>query len=257
MKRLLVLLLIAALTLVLFACTPDNGDEPNQTPTPTPEDEVVTFEPEAELVEALIKYLDDILTDYDMTSLTIEEKIDQIAAGKLPLLIEPSAEDRYYVCGYYGGTPDVVYSDAEEYTWVGFTTTAFPEEYEGEAYVLSFEISRARVTQLLDNGSDTIAFESFELYDATFTDGINLNTPSEANAPYILIDDRVYISVLKGESRDGEVTYTADVRYMFGEYYDRLNFDSLNIRDVTQEDGRTTHYYLVPFEVIAILVSEQ
>lgn len=238
------------------------------------------FEPDEELMEALVDYLQNIMTNYEVPESSISMDIDKIKDGEQPLQLKFDPEKYYYVCAYY--SPEhleekYLYCCAEEYTWVGFSNEKnIAEYYNGVKLCAAFQINRTELCiDLLPSNRKVPKVENFQLYTPVFEDGVNiasvieykdtfiyLNSSDSSSVyfcskhilhdfnsmPLIELDGKSYITESLYVDTPGE-DYEDDIRWRFGEYYDLLM--EMMITDkysVVHKSGKTIYYGLFEIE---------
>ena len=287
MKKLILFLLIGALLILpLSGCFADNkqneGTTPNNTTeNTTPEntkeyynplpDETIPeqphgpdhpTDPNAELIEVLVIYLEQYLTQYDLKGKSLFEKIDDIKGGIQPLHVVFNPNDYYYMCGYYTPTheyEEYMYCCARGYTWAKYEKeTDIPEFYDSQPCMVVFQINKSlSVTDILSNTADVPAMQHFQIYQPIFENGFNVAEPITFDQSFLyldypncelngFIDNTIYYSTdfyyhprstipcvrlsnqdylpffLYSTKADGTIRETADYTYDFGGYYDTL-----------------------------------
>ena len=173
-KRMKRLMMLGALILIfaLVGCnnapqtpTPTMSTEPPQTP------EATTLHPD--LIDSMVKYLQQLTFEYDMPTYGFDDKITFILNGKRAFHVKFSSADYYYACGYATLDAEHVqkrekdfYCCAENYTWVRFDNEAdISETYNGQELIVTLQVNKATVCQdILQDTWDGSTMEHYQLY---------------------------------------------------------------------------------------------
>mgnify|MGYP004528658079 CR=1 FL=1 len=267
MKRFLSLLLLCAMCILsLFACSePDDG---HGKPT-------VLGEESNDLISALIDYLESQHVDHDMAPTSFAIKIRKIKKdGAQPLLVEFDSSTAYYVCGYYKGEhphSEEKYQAccASDYLWLRYERAEdIREEYRGRTCIAAFELYPAlSVTDIRSDHTGTVSFERFTMLKPVFEEGYNTTKGKEFNRPYIYlnstgksnvyttgefdywntfscveIDGQLFIPVSIYVIEPTGERYDYDLKWEFGEYYDRLTEIMITDKYTLETTGGSFYY---------------
>ena len=237
------------------------------------------FEPDEELVEALVEYLQNIMTEYDVPDSSISIDIDKVKDGAQPLQLKFDPDKYYYVCAYYSPEhleEEDLYCCAKEYTWVGFSNEKnIAEYYNGVKLCAAFQINKTDLcVDLFPIERNVPTVQHFQMYFPAFEDEINTAekiafadtaiyfNSSNANklylcskhidwelnsCPYIELDENNYITLYlyTDAPYDG---YERRIRREFGDYYDILTEIMITDKYIkTDNFGRKLYYGL--FEI--------
>ena len=234
------LLILSLLSPCLIAC--GKGKEILPIPIPNVNEgekkieksEPVVLDSDSELVVSLTKYLYSL----DEKSESIEHpttKIQNIAGGMQPLLLDYSTDDTYFVCGYYdaghSGESEQLCC-ASKYTWVRYEKAEdIRKYYEEKVFMCAFQINDpGSVKDVLTEGGVVPEIAHFMLYQPSFTDGVNTNPDLKFDKIYIYINDsdegEVYHSTMVEST---ELNSTLPCLKLDGLYY--LYFESSSLRD--------------------------
>ena len=238
MKKLIFIILICILTLFCLSGCQEEKDER-------------LIDSESELVQALIKYVQESTWDKEAIDVTPGIVADMIYEGMQALLIQFDPDSYYYVAGYYPD-PEKLESDrylnAKEYAWLRFEScTDIPETYEDKNLVVAVQINRSKtVRDIMSEDSNVPEPERFWMYKTSFENGFNINPPiaipvrtaiylnrsdsSEIyypNGPYVLDcvlhEGEYYLRELYAQLYYGEYYEWFDVvEEIFGRYYNAI-----------------------------------
>ena len=236
----------------------------------------------SDLIAELVDYLNSLKVGHDMITYSVEDKIDQIKAGKQALHIAfDSTTSYYFVCGYLNSShefEDVANCCPEEYTWVRYRKeNEIQEYYDGQKIAVAFQINKATFAKdILPSDKKVPEIEHFQLYVLEFVDGFNVKAPItfnetciylnssdkktvyyskdkynyvNCNLPCVFYNYQYYvIDIALIEYSDGSSTkYDFEERY--GKYYDILMGIMIADRGVAVIGERITVYYcLIPLE---------
>ena len=229
------------------------------------------FAEDSELVKALMKYLDELLWDFELPETSIAIKIDGIKNGKQPLHVEYKPSDCYFVCAYYDGD-DGDYVHKNEYTWIKFEgTNEIKEYYSGKKIVVAFQINSPSLVADIRNGAESVPnVEHFKVYEPEFDGGMNTKTHdefertliylnssdksdvyvSESNAyhelyvlPCVYLDGQYYITVYLNTIAAGGEQSSADLKWELGGYYDALTEIMIMGKYSVTDNRGTTHFF--------------
>ena len=233
--------------------TDESSSEEESTDEETFED---IFEPDENLVEALVEYLEDIgsISSGPDTYFKMMDQIDQINRGAQPLQIEFDPDKYYYICAYY--SPEHLYDEetfyccSAEYTWVGFGSEEnISEYYNGTKLLVAIQINKTELcVDILYDDRNIPEVEYFQVYSPIFENGINTAESiafddkmiylNSTDAPtvyiyskhiiydfsvmyYVKLDSRNYI-VYDHTEHVENVANKEEFKNVFGNYYDQL-----------------------------------
>jgi hypothetical protein len=194
MKKTFLLLLILLMALAVFAgcsnnddvpITPDEPIDDNTSSEPTP------LKTESNIVFSILEYLYE--PNKETSSTHYMQQIQSIQDGVRPLLLDYTASDTYFVCGYYTflhtDEENSILCCARHYTWVRYEKAEDIKEcHGGETLMSAFQVNTpGTVKDLLDEDAKTPPIEHFMPYNPTFSGG--------ANTAQVLPFDEVYIYV--------------------------------------------------------------
>ncbi len=152
--------------------------------------------------------------EYDMHTLSFEDKIDEIKEGKRPILLSFDPTEHYFA-GVYYNTSDGhnCYSNSflchaecvKEYNWVRFESEKeITEYYNGEKLVVAFQINKSLFAQsILPNDKPDPTAEYFQVFPTAFENGTNTTSPLRSDEAYVYDEAFIYLS----PSLDDEVYY--------------------------------------------------
>lgn len=232
------------------------------------------FAEDSELVKALMKYLDELLWDFELPETSVAIKIDGIKNGEQPLHVEYKPSDCYFVCAYYDGDDGDAtdYARKNDYTWIKFEgANEIKEYYSGEKFVVAFQINSPSLVADIRNGAEIVPnVEHFKVYEPEFDGGMNtkahdefertfiyLNSSdksdvyvSESNAyhelyvlPCVYLDGQYYITVYLNTIAVGGEQSSADLKWELGGYYDTLMEIMVTEKYSVTDNRGTTHFY--------------
>lgn len=239
----------------------------------------------SDLIAELIDYLISLKVHHDMITYSVEDKIDQIKAGKQALHVAfDSTTSYYFVCGYLNsshGPQNVAYCCPEKYTWVRYRSeNEIQEYYNDEKIAVAFQINKATLVKVLSpDNNKAPKVEHYQLYELEFVDGFNVKAPITFNKTSIYLDSSnkrtVYYCTKKYnydncslpcvfynnqyylidlafiEYSDGSVTkYDFEDRY--GKYYDILMEIIIEDREFSYKgEIYSVFYCLIPIDDFA------
>lgn len=253
MKKIISAILLCVLLLICFSgCAGTQGG-----PVELPRDDA--------LVRKLVEYLGYYSSEFDLTTYSISEKIDQIRDGTQALRVRFDGAEAYFVCAYYGGPETDNYDSAADYTWVKYeSANEIGEKYKDMELVIAFQVDKAAfVTDIVNGDAAAPGMELFREYAPEFKDGLNTNAAVEYcdsfiylnssddkivyhsrsfyddclnTIPFSLIDDQYYIvSALYAIMPNGDRLEYDDFTGQFGEYSDAF-------ASIMDADGYTSTY---------------
>ena len=283
MKRLILILLTCAMLVgCLASCNILDPQQNAQSEEPQegPNKRVYGEDVEEEISTQLSDYLRMLKLDYGLTDYTFENQINSLKDGRVPIFVNFSPKDCYYVCAYYNISHDVaegdggIYCCVDNYTWVKFNkSTEIPQRYNDQEIIIVFQINRTDlIMNLLSEEIEPPIIQHFQMFEPEFIDGFNIKNSIEFSNIYIylygfdrrmilfsasnifdrslLIDcvfyeNEYYVSNMIKKEISGKNTITVDLVYYFGEHYDYLTDSSREkIYVETNLAGVTTHYLL-------------
>lgn len=272
MKRVFSLFLLCTMcVLSLFACSePDDG---HGKPT-------VLGEESSDMISALIDYLESQHVAHDMAPTSFAIKIRKIKKnGAQPLLVEFDPSKSYYVCGYYAGSQPIASERlgndcASEYTWLRYEKEEdIREKYRERTCVAAFRLNPASsVTDIRSESDAAPAFEHFERVKPVFEDGYNTEKFEDFDKLFIYLNseakeakDTIYYTTSAYDRYhvtfscvrlDGQIfipvsiyvieptgeRYDYDLKWEFGEYYDRLTEIMITDKYTLETTGGSFYY---------------
>ena len=232
------------------------------------------FEPDEELVEELVEYLQQLSWDYEIGETSLSIKIDAIKKGSQPLQLKFDPDKYYYVCAYYlpeCPEEEFLYCHADEYTWVGFSNEKnIKEYYNGVKLWAAFQINKTSLCiDLLPGDRKAPQIENFQMYFPVFENGVNTTSRLEykdtfiyltssdsdvvymcsnhilhdfASIPYVELDGKYYITKHL-HTGDPSPAYKNNLKWEFGKYYDILMEIMITDKYTEVDKSGNTMYY--------------
>ena len=244
------------------------------------------------LVLALTDYLENVLTSFDPTGMSVAMVLDIIKqSGGQPLHVGLDANDYYYACAYYRpahehAEADGPYCCAREYTWVKFEDPGqIPQTYQDMEWVASFQVNKASFCHDLSlTGGLSDGMEHYQPYTPAFEDGCNVAEPIAFEKSYVYLNgsslETVYFTeghdpngwmgfecveisgnyyipiALYAENSDGS-RYDYDLEEELEAYYadimSAMVMDAYNVRDT---QGNTKYYGLLSIEDLTDMICQ-
>ena len=216
-----VMLLMLLCSVLLVGCK--EISEPVQTVEET-EEKAIEIPPEqqveAELIQTLATYLDELLSDIDWAyGNSVNAKINRIKKGAQALHVEYGEPKCYFVGAYYKDGHEhetSVYCCADKYSWVKFENASeISETYQGLSFIVAFQINQpSLVEDILTKDASVPKMEHFILYQPTFHNGFNTNSMT------ILVDTYSYNAYFDStfiylNTHDGETVYYTSSEYLY------------------------------------------
>ena len=157
----------------------------------SPREKGIPIDKESDLIESIFEFLHIIRTDPPYGITDLYAKLGLIEEDYyLPLDVEFSSSDFYYVCGYdnnYTGNPNDYSEDrAKQCDWYKFNSPRdIPEYINNERWTFIFQINKASsVIDLMESGSaPNMAYTQW--FEPEFKDGYNVATPITINKSII------------------------------------------------------------------------
>ena len=157
-------------------------------------------------VLALIAYLEDKFSSFDLPDDTLERKIDNIKNGYRALHVGFDSENTYFICAYCTDEHDeesLLNCCMNEYTWVEFSKAdKISEKYGEKKLVAAFQFNKSCFVKDIISEDATVPYmEHFLDYTPDFNNGLNTSAALDFNDSFIYLDsskpDKIYCSVSK------------------------------------------------------------
>lgn len=230
------------------------------------EQEFIMFQPDDELIESILEYLENFRVTNDLAESNFAWSIDMCKLGYTPILVDFS-EECYYVAAYYY-TEDEDYLSYKDYCWVGFTyAESVLEKWEDMTCIIAFQINPAEYCENIKTGDRDFTVELFTYYQPEFINGKALAPNISSGNPLIVMDDsttdkmyyssKVFSGILNLEciKLDGDyyvIQYHGsewtngkrienDLHIEYGDYYDYIMEIMVDTYSVVT--GERTDYY--------------
>jgi hypothetical protein len=283
MKKLILILCICVALTLCFAACEDNGDNSNEgqsqnalsggeseTEEPTTEEkeaindnsEDLRYSLNDDLIEALVDYLKNVNTLYYLGDTSYEARIDDIKRGEQPLLVRFDSERYYFVCGYYNATHQYSeyegeeYCCATEYTWVKSKKVTDIQQYYGDQkLIVAFQINHSSfVKSFSPKSTYTPNVEHFQMYEALFENGKNVNEHMDFDETFIYLNPHDKLNVYCSVSSHDYIMSTLPCVEMDGEYYITILYSTVKPNEEVCESSYIAvtlgKYYDVVMEVM-------
>lgn len=290
-KSCLIFFLCILLLGILAGCASDqvNGDNNTTESEPGPGDDASILPVDEKLISALVEYLVNRFTEYDMDPLSFSEKIDKIRDDAPTLFASFKSSSCYYVCGYSNSEHEHesdLHCCVASYTWVKYDHPGQIGEYHnGERCAVAFQIDKASSVKLLSKETEQAPeVEHFQLFVTNFENGINVNEQVAFGESFIYfyendpgtvycstsqntffcqsmqcicLEDRYYMPIsLYIERYNGERTEN-DARATLGKYYDTfMDILIFDYYSTTNKQGDTTYFGLIEVETLLEIIDQ-